>query len=122
MIAYSLMRITDLVIPSGTAVSNLVYAKSLFEDAVGLVLIGPAAVDGGHTYIIQSGDDLEALLASQNFSTVQLGDPAADISPPGALKARSYLELSLFPCIRIKDSTGNVAADRTWKLFKALAN
>jgi len=106
-------QLEDLVITSGQSASRVVSAKGETADAVGLVLIGPAALDA-HTFIFQCSYDAAFTITC----TVMEGAPPAALTPPLALEGRSYFTLPLYPFWKIKDSTGNVASTRTWKLFK----
>lgn len=106
-------QLEDLVISSGQSTSRIVSARGETADAVGLVLIGPAAIDA-HTFIFQCSYDAAFTI----ICTVMEGSPPAALTPPVALEGRSYFTLPLYPFWRIKDSTGSVAATRTWKFFK----
>jgi hypothetical protein len=105
-----------VLIPIGTAVSQIVRSRDTFDDAASISLFGPTALDGGHTYIIEVTYDPDAAVPVWN--TLQANDPPTDVSPPGASKARTYYDLPTYKGFRIKDSTGNVAANRSWLMVK----
>jgi len=112
-------RLPDLKIASGAATSNALFAIQAFEDAVTIALYGPAALDGGHTYIIEVTDTRDWRdQATATWYTLQIGDPIADAAPALATKARVYFDLPNVGGFRIKDATSNVAADRIWKCVK----
>lgn len=110
--AYSITRCADIVIPNGTADSNVIKAREVYDDAILLMLVGPTVLDA-HTYVIQVCDDPDA--AVPVWSNWNNG--TSDIAPPAASKATTYPGLA-GRGFRIHDSTGNVAADRTWNLYK----
>lgn len=100
----------NITIPNGTAVSNILKSSEL-HGVETISLYGPAALDAGHTYTLEVTDDQEAT-ASSTWYTWNNG--TADLNPPQANKGVSYPNFA-FAAFRIKDSTGNVAADRTWR-------
>lgn len=106
----------DLVIPIGTDVSNILTWRHI-EDAYLLMLYGPAAVDVGHTYIIQVTYDPEPKVSS-TWYTFQTGNPLADAALPLVGKAAPFPEPMACMGFRIKDSTGVVGANRTWRVTK----
>jgi hypothetical protein len=107
-------KLPDITIPNGAAVSNIV-RSSTYDDAVALGITAPAALDA-HTYVIEVNDDPDATAADPEWVVLQAG--GADVGPPAAAKGRTYQEMCFFGAFRIKDQTGNVAADRTWKCAK----
>jgi hypothetical protein len=109
-------QIPDVTIPIGASVSNIVRA-STYDDAVAISLIGPASLDA-HTFVIEVNNSTDAAAADTDWVVLQAGDTPADVGPPDALKARVYQELCFFGAFRIKDQTGNVAAERTWQAQK----
>jgi len=109
-------ELPDIVILSGAAVSNII-RSSTYDDAVALSLIAPSALDA-HTYVLEVNDSPDAVSADTDWVVLQAGDTPTDVGPPAAGKARVYQELCFFGAFRIKDQTGNVAADRTWKCQK----
>jgi hypothetical protein len=102
----------NVTIPNGTSVSNEVKAREVFQDADAIALFAPAALDA-HTYVIEVCPDIDA--TSPTWSV--LNDAVSDVGPPAAGKAVVYPAPAI-SAFRIKDQTGNVAADRTWKMTK----
>lgn len=80
-----MQNMPDLVIPVNTADSNIML-RNAFEDAVTILIFGPATITGGGTPVIQVTYD-ETPTAGGNWVTLQKG--AADVVPPVALKAKS---------------------------------
>lgn len=108
----------DLVIPNGTQVSNILQADRQYSDADGITLHAPTALDAT-TFTIQVSNDRNATVSS-TWRTLQIGDPAADASPPLAGRSRYYQDLSYFAAFRLA-SSAPVAADRTWNAEKNYA-
>jgi len=103
----------SLVIANGQQNSNALPAPCL-EDFVGTLVYGPAALDGGLTYVFQVNPDPRATTNSNGW--VGLCDASgAAIGPPGASKAQFYSELPHAGALRIRAS-GNVGAERVWHL------
>lgn len=102
----------DVTIPNGTAVSNIIKAREVYEDSDAFSLFAPSALDV-HTYVIEVTPDISAAVPVW----VVLNDGVSDVTPPAANKASVY-PAPAFEAFRIKDQTGNVAADRTWKMRK----
>lgn len=103
----------SLTIPNGTAVSNILTAKGYFGDADILQLFPPVALDA-HTYIIQLTFDVTPI-ASGNWYT--WNNNVSNINPPGVGISIAY-PVPACTGLRLKDSSGNVAADRTWTVLK----
>lgn len=111
----AISTLEDVTIANGASTSRAVLAYPEYHDALTLQLDGPAALDV-LTFTIQTADD-DAF--TTNVRTVQVNDPPTDLAPPAATKTRVYfVELSRLRRWRIK-SSGNVAADRTWKVSKS---
>lgn len=111
----------NLTIPSGEDESNTLFAAQWFDDAAVLVLQGPASLDA-LTFTFETPDTNDVYNTNPIvYTTFQDGDPFADLAPPPAGKSRAYYSLPATPGFRIKAS-GNVAADRTWKVWKQLAS
>lgn len=106
-------RLADVTIPSGSDVSRVVSAQLETSDAVGLAILGPADLDV-HTFVFECASDLAFTVPR----AIMEGSPPAALTPPGALEGRTYFTLPLYPFWRIKDTSGNVAADRTWEVTK----
>lgn len=99
--------ITELVVSSGSTVSNSLSANYDYSDATQICIQSPGTMDAG-TWIIQ---------VSYNGSTwATLNDGSADIGPPAAGKARPYTEMLGFAYFRISGPTA--AADRTFRVSK----
>lgn len=115
------IRLPDLVIPLGTAVSNVLNSNKCYDDAESIVLYAVNVTDGALTYTIEVNPDPNATNASPNWATLQVGDEQAVGSavPPLATFARLFYELAAVMAFRIKAS-GNVTADRTWSADKAI--
>jgi hypothetical protein len=104
----------DITIPSGDTVSNIVRAKEVYGDAVGIMLYAPAVLT--ETCVIEVTHDREATTLS-TFVTLQDGSPLTDVAPPTAGKAIPYFNLATAAAFRIKAGSA-VGADRTFKMTK----
>jgi hypothetical protein len=102
----------DVTIPSGSASSNII-SRGVIGDAAAITLYAPAALDA-HTYVIEVSRTLDAT-SSSTWSVLSNG--VADITPPAAGKVTVY-PFPNWQSFRIKDQSGNVAADRTWGMTK----
>lgn len=102
----------SITIPINTAVSNAIPAKTVYSDAVGIMIYSPASLDA-HSFILQVAQNA----ASPTWVDYE-DENGDDIATPDAAKARSYFGLPLAGAFRIKDITGNVAAERTWLMSK----
>ena len=103
----------DITIANGTAASAWVKARETYDDADFIALFGPSALDA-HTFVIELTDDPDA--AAPN--TYVWNNSSSDIGPPAAGKATQF-PTPVARGFRIKDQTGNVVADRTWKMQKS---
>ncbi len=113
----SVVSCPDLVIPSGTNVSNIMVCNKVYDDAVALQMYSDAALEA-NTYIIQVSND-HAVVAGGTWYTYQEGGTTpVDRGCPAAGKSGTYYDLTGVQAFRIKNNTGNVAADRTIKLDK----
>ena len=115
-IAFS--KLTDLAIPNGTKPSNAI-AQELIDDAVAILLIAPAALDG-NTYTIQV-----RRRAAATWVTLQagaIGTSLADVAPPAATKAFCYdmmtYGLSAFHSFRVNSSVNVGDALHVWEAIK----
>jgi len=114
--ARSCSPLKDLVIPNGTAVSNILLAKEQYADADAVGIMTPATIDAV-AFTVEVSNDPAATAASTWF-TLQIGsDTLADSSVATASKARVFYEIPVFAAFRIK-AASNVAADRTFKANK----
>lgn len=114
MSTLAVARIGKITIPNGTAVSNVIKARECYEDAEEILLEGPAALDA-HTYVLEVTDDADAIFGATVWRAFQSGSPAADVAPPAAAKSIAYASgLLSADAFRIRDTSGNVAADRIW--------
>lgn len=107
----------DLVIPAGAAVSNILNGPGSYDDALAIVLYGPASLEA-HTYTIQVSP-LPKAVAGSTWTTHQIGETPADVAPPASAKSRTYYELASAMSFRIK-SDANVTADVTFKATKSI--
>lgn len=107
-------QIPDCVILTGQSVSTVFNSAKHHMTAEALMIMAPAALDAG-TYTLEVNPDQLATNASTGWTTLQIGDPAADAASPAAGKARLYYELPAAPSWRIKCSVVAVA-DRTFKV------
>ena len=114
----SFARLPDLAIPNGTKPSNALTDAEL-EDAVAILLIAPAALDG-NTYTIQV-----RRRAAATWVTLQagaIGTSLADVAPPAAAKAFCYDMLtygfSAFHSFRINSDTNVGDALHIWECVK----
>jgi len=108
------VNLEDLVIASGAAVSRSVKGSLEYDDAVQLIIESPAALDAAHSYEIQvSFEDVDG-----SYVTLKSNDGASTITPPAAGTARGYTEPMGHAWMRLKDTTGNAASDRTFKFRK----
>lgn len=113
-------KLKDLVIPNGAAVSNIILAREVYEDADVLLLTGEAVADGALTYTIDVTDDIEPSAGGvwRTFQIVNgaaLADwPAPNVNTKAAAIPRDALAST---GLRVHAS-GNVTADRTFGLSK----
>ncbi len=109
----------SLVIPIGTAVSNIFRADEVYEDAVALILYAPTTLDGADVYVIETTDNIDAVAGSV-WTVHRIGDQGSltDLLAPAAGKSRTYLEIIGCAALRINDQTDNVAAERIWRVTK----
>jgi hypothetical protein len=110
-------KLPDLTIPTGSNVSNILNAN-IFEDAQSITLHGPSTLgaDSAFTYTLEVSEKRDAVSTDQ-WNTLQAGDPVADVSAPGVSKSRDYPEWVRSGSVRLK-SSANVTAPRTWKASK----
>lgn len=110
------VKLQDLVIPSGTNVSNIWKAREVYDDAENVLLTAENVADGVITYTIETTDDPEPSTSSA-WSTLQ--DAGASFNP-GNTNGRSLLlprHALAATGIRVK-SSANVTANRTWGASK----
>lgn len=105
--------LTDVTIPNGTSVSRWVESDGEYSDAVNIRIGAPAGLDA-HTFGFETSDDP----AGTNVRTIYTGNPPVALSGPAASIDRDYWDLPRFRRWRIKDTSGNVGADRTFKVSK----
>lgn len=103
------MICTPLTIPNGSSVSNVIGVENL-QDALSLLVESPANLDAD-TFTFEVSQD--------NVTFVTLSDGTADIVVPAASKGIVYKQncFGAAQFLRIK-SSGNVAADRVFKVTK----
>lgn len=102
-----------LTILSGQANSNAIIAAQI-QDAAAIGIISPATLDGGHTFVIEVNVERDA---SGNWAILKDRDGNNSYVPVQDTAAW-YPELVAFPAFRIRDTTGNVAADRAFTIIK----
>ncbi len=109
------VRIQDLMIPSGTNISNIWKSREVYDDAEDVELLADSVTDGVITYTVEITSDNDPSAAGF-WSTLQ--DAAADVSPPLAGKTKALPKAALAATgIRIK-SSANVTANRNWRAVK----
>ncbi len=91
-------------------------ADDLYSDALAIGLLAPAVLEA-HAYTIQVADDFDAPV----WRTLEGGSPIGDIAPPGAAKARVYIDLLTFAAFRIH-SDGVLVAQMDWAVVKNWRN
>jgi len=120
MAARSSVKLADLVIPSGTSVSNIWTAREVYGDAERVLLAGEDVVDGVITYTVEVTDDITPA-ASGTWRTFQIlnGATLADFVPSNLnTKAFGLPQDALAATgIRIK-SSANVTANRIFGASK----
>lgn len=107
----------DLVIPAAGTVSNILNGPGCYDDALAVVLYGPATLEA-HTYTIEVSANPLAVAGSV-WTTLQVGETPADLAPPAAGKARVYYELASAMSFRIK-SNGALTDPMTFKATKSI--
>lgn len=112
-------KMPDLTILNGQAASNIIRSKEVYSDADVIIIHAPTVLDPG-TYVIEVTGD-ENATSSSVWRVLQIGDPFADATPPPINKSRAYYELSTCAAFRIKNSSQNVTADRTWGAEKSFS-
>lgn len=119
MSALSIVKLTDLTIPNGTAVSRWVLAERECGDAELITIYAPGTLDA-LTYTIEVSYDQDngANTTYSPTNVTTLNDGAGDVAPPAATKACSYPGFAV-KAWRIKAS-GNVTADRVFGLTKSV--
>jgi hypothetical protein len=113
--ALNAAKLPDLIIPSGTNVSNIWKAREIYEDAEDIELLADSVVDGVITYTLEITNDFEPS-AGGFWATLQ--DAAADVAPPLTGKSKALPREALSATgIRVK-SSANVTANRNWRASK----
>jgi len=114
------VKLADLVIPNGQALSNIWTAREVYGDAEVVGVTSETAVDGALTYTVDVTDDVTPSAAG-TWSTLQIlnGAVLADFQLPTVIgkACRLPLEALAFTGIRIHAS-GNVTATRTFGASK----
>jgi|SRR6185312_519937 len=109
----------DVKIPSGTAVSNVIESEKIYDDAVAITLQAPGTLDA-HTFVLEVDIQSDTAFAANPLWTPVFDfSKAANITLPAAGLAQVYQNPS-WKRFRIHDTTGNVAADRIWKMCKEI--
>lgn len=115
----------DIKIASGTAISNVAHSKDVYDDAEFIVLQSPSSLDA-HTYVLEFNftEEFDALRnpVAPVFTPLfdpYIGSAGANLAIPAAGLAQIYLNPTWIS-FRIHDTTGNAAADRIWKMSKAI--
>lgn len=104
-------KCVDLVIPSGTNVSNSVKANEQYGDADYIMIYAPSGLVAGEAGVIQVSYD-------EGTTWHTLNNNVGDVTYPAASKAIEYVSFSA-PMFRLSVSSGNVAATRTFKMTKS---
>ena len=110
--ANQVVRCPSLTIANGAASSNVIKASEVYADADAIALFAPAVLDA-HTFVIEVTADVSASPVVWNV----LSDAVSDVGPPAAGKCVIYPAPAI-EAFRITDQSGNVAADRTFKMLK----
>lgn len=105
----------DLVIPSGSNVSNILPWSSVFGDAESITIAGPSALDAAYIFVFQVSMKNEPA-TTDTFYIMNNG--LVNVTAPPINVAIHY---PAFACggFRIYTASGNVASDRTWKVIKS---
>jgi hypothetical protein len=108
-------RLTDATIAAGNNASRIISSKSEYHDAAAIAIFSPSTLDA-HTFVIEVNESQDAT-ASSTWKILEdsSGNP---VGVPAAGRARWYPELASVGAFRIRDNTGNVAADRTFAIGK----
>lgn len=109
----STTSLPDLTIPNGSSTSNALswrYLRHLWS----LAIFSPETLDA-HTFIVEVSAVDGASAAAADWRTLQEGGIDVQLSADKAL----VIGGPAFRGVRIRDTSGNVAADRT---FKVVAN
>ena len=114
----SFAPLPDLVIPSGTNVSEIFNGVYVFHDANGIMLYSPTGLV--ESVYFEVNPNQLATSSSPNWCAYETFDPTGtsiNMFVPGAGKAQVYQEPVLAGSFRLKSST-NVGADRIFKCNK----
>lgn len=116
-----LAPVADLVIPIGTALSNIVQSAVHTEDAEKIIIFSPAVLDVGYYYKIEVCADAHAVVGST--WAILTDQDGFDVICANIGRARS-LDNFVLPSWRLRaydvnDNVVNVAADRTFKVHKS---
>lgn len=107
-------KLQDVTIGAGANVSRTVTWNE-YQDALGIIFYGPAALDA-IDFTIEVCDDEDA--GSPVWRTFMTGTPPTAVSPPGALESFVLFELPLARAWRIKAASNIGGTPRTWNVSK----
>lgn len=115
----------DIKIPNGSNVSNIIHSNLAYDDAEFIALQSPGTLDA-HTFVLEF-NFTEEFDSNRNpvtpvFTPIfdpYIGSAGANLAIPAAGLAQIYLNPTWIS-FRIRDTTGNVAADRIWKMTKGI--
>lgn len=107
----------DIVIPNAASFSQSYGpADDVFADALSIGLVAPTGLAVA-AYVIQVTTNFDTPV----WATLEGGSPIADITPPAADKARTYIDILNFAGFRIL-APAPVAGDQTWHVVKNWRN
>lgn len=106
--------VQNLVILSGASASNWL-PLSVLSDADALIVMSPTL--DAHTFVFEVTYDVQPDVTAPTHTFVW-NNGTSDVAPPATGKATVYPVPNGFTGIRIKDQSGNVAADRTFHVRK----
>lgn len=106
----NIIKLPDLVIPNGAAVSNT-YDNNVHGDAAIIALISPASLPETVKWF--------GSIDGTTYVAIQTGATLTDITVPAASKGTTYgVELLAFPYLQLHSTSGNVAGARTFQMAK----
>ena len=109
------VKVTDLVIPSGSTESNVLYSKSDYQDGDGLTFFSPAVMPETITIYVSPVGDPSNPASPSDFRALQFN------STDQTLQAGKAETITLLPYKAIKlVASAAVAADRTIQVNKLI--
>ncbi len=114
----SYASLPDAVIPIGTALSQVFNGVWAYHDALQLILYASGAY-AAETFILEVNQKQDATNADSGWVSAVASDNVTPLTPPAAGLSKHFgIELLGSGSFRIKCTSGNVAAARTWKVNK----